>query len=65
MGKIEILEDRSGRYKVGSVVSIMDFISDYLKVSKDYSFNDYIVGIPMPSAVGCIAEKCGINYKFV
>ena len=65
MGKIKILSDCSGTYKIGSVVKLYDFIDDYSKRQWDGQWRFYLSRIPMVDAAEIIAKELGIDYKFV
>ena len=62
---IRIISDRGDVYEVGSTVSEMDFIQSYCDTSSDEDTKDWLQSIPIPCAVGFIADAWGIEYKFV
>lgn len=68
MGKIKILRDADGGYgyPVGTILSIDELFKDFRKSNDcDDKLYDYICRIPIPHAVDMIAEKWGVDYKFV
>jgi len=65
MGKLKIISDKSGTYEVGSAITQMDFLSKYFRTFHGDNHRGYYVRIPMTSAVDLIAEKLGIEYKYV
>ena len=65
MGKIKILSDRDGVYEVGSVVNVLDFISDWMDCCTDDSLKDWVGRIPIKNAVHFVADAWGIDYKYV
>ena len=65
MGKIIILSDRDGVYDKGSIVEVIDFISDWMDFCTDDSLKDWVGRIPIKNAVHFIADAWGIDYKYV
>lgn len=68
MGNIKILNDADGDYgyPVGTILPIDKLFKDF-RDSNDCNdeFYKYLCGIPIPHAVDAIAEKWGLDYKFV
>lgn len=68
MGKIKILRDTYGGYgyPVGTTLSIEELFKDFRESNDcDDSLYNYLCRIPIPHAVDMIAEKWGLDYKFV
>ena len=68
MGKIKILRDadRGYGYPIGTILSVEELFKDFRESDDcDDSLYSYLCGIPIPYAVDVIAEKCGLDYKFV
>ena len=65
MGKLKIISDKSGTYEAGCIITQMDFLSKYFRTFPNDSYCAYYERIPMPSAIDMIAEKLGIEYKYV
>lgn len=65
MGKLKIISDKSGTYEVGTIITQMDFISKYFRTFPNDEHRVYYERIPMPSAIDMIAEKLGVEYKYV
>ena len=68
MGKIKILRDADGGYgyPVGTTLSVEELFKDFRESDDcDGSLYSYLCGIPIPHAVDMIAEKWGLDYKFV
>lgn len=65
IGKIKILHDRDGVYRVGEVVNIEDLFGDFAASCQNTRDElDYLYRIPIPAAVDYIANAWGIDYKF-
>ena len=68
MGKIKILGDVDGDYgyPVGTILPVDELFKDFRESDDcDDSLYNYLCGIPIPYAVDIIAEKLGLDYKFV
>jgi len=68
MGKIKILKDVGGDYgyPIGTILSVDELFKDFRDSDDcDDSLYDYLCRIPIPHAVDVIAEKWGLDYKFV
>ena len=68
MCKIKILGDVDGGYgyPVGTTLSIEELFKDFREYDDcDDSLYNYLCRIPIPYAVDMIAEKWGLEYKFV
>ena len=65
MGKIKILSDKSGTYDVGGIILQIDFLSKYFKTYPTDPHIGWMQNVPMPTAIDSIAEKLGIEYKYV
>ena len=68
MGKIKISRDSDGAYgyPVGTILSVEELFKDFRESNDcDDNLYDYLCGIPIPYAVDVIAEKWGLDYKFV
>ena len=65
MGKIKILSDKSGTYEVGGIFLQIDFLSKYFKTYPNAPHIGWMQNVPMPTAIDSIAEKLGIEYKYV
>ena len=65
MGKIKILSDKSGTYEVGGIILQIDFLSKYFKTYPNDPHIGWMQNVPMPAAIDSIAEKLGIEYKYV
>ena len=65
MGKLKIISDKSGTYEVGSAITQMDFLSKYFRTFPGDNHRGYYVRIPMTSAIDLIAEKLGVEYKYI
>ena len=68
MGKIKILNDADGAYgyPAGTILPIAELFRNF-EHSDDCneSLYDYLCRIPIPAAIDIIAEKWGLDYKFV
>ena len=68
MGKIKILGDVDGYYgyPVETILPGEEVFEDFRESDdRDDSLYNYLCGIPIPYAVDMIAEKWGLDYKFV
>ena len=68
MGKIKILGDMAGAYgyPVGTIISVEELLRDFRESNEcTEDMYKYLCGIPIPYAVDMIAEKWGLDYKFV
>lgn len=65
MGKIKILSDKSGTYEVGGIILQIDFLSKYFRTYPNDHHIGWMQNVPMPTAIDSIAEKLGIEYKYV
>ena len=68
MGKVKILGDIDGGYgyPIGTILSVEELFKDFRESNDcDDNLYGYLCGIPIPYAVDVIAEKWGLDYKFV
>lgn len=68
MGKIKIIHDPDGDYgyPAGTILPIEELFKDFRESDDcDDSLYNYLCGIPIPYAVDMIADKWGLDYKFV
>lgn len=68
MVKIKILGDADGGYgyPVGKILSVEELFNGFRESDDcDDKLYGYLCGIPIPHAVDMIAEKWGLDYKFV
>ena len=68
MGKIKILGDIDGGYgyPIGTTLSVEELLRDFSESNEcTEDLYKYLCGIPIPYAVDMIAEKWGLDYKFV
>ena len=68
MSEIKIIHDQddSYGYPVGTILSVKELFKDFRESNDcDDSLYDYLCRIPIPHAVDMIAEKWGLDYRFV
>ena len=68
MTKIEIIHDSDVAYGIpdGTIISAEKLLKDFRDSDDcDDSLYDYLCRIPIPAAVDIIAEKWGLEYKYV
>ena len=68
METIEILRDADGAYgyPAGTRLSVEELFRDFKNSDEcNDSLYDYLCRIPIPAAVDLIADKWGLDYKFV
>ena len=61
---VKVTKSNSTLYEEGKVYNAMDFIQIYLDANKGNKFCDWLVRIPMSSAIQHIANDLKVTYSY-